>query len=244
MQIIPAIDLIDGKCVRLIEGDFNKVTEYQIDPIDQAMVFKEMGATRIHLVDLDGARNGSGKSKNRRIIKEIKKKTRLTVQTGGGIRNEEDIKDLIYSGIDHLIIGTALVEKLTMLERLMADYGEYLLAGIDVKNNSVKIKGWESGDNLNPIELGKKIFQLGFKTAIYTDICMDGKLAGPNIEATKNFSAATGLRTILSGGVSTIDDIEKGCTLRPYGLVGIIVGKAYYEGKIDLKKAIHDFKDK
>lgn len=242
MQLIPAIDMIDGKCVRLTEGDFNKVTQYSTDPIEQALMFKDAGADRIHIVDLDGAKTGS--SKNRNIIKEIKKKTNLTIQTGGGIRSEEDIKDLIHSGIDHLIIGTMLVEKFKVIEQLMPEYGRYLIAGVDVKDNLVKIKGWQNGEGVDPIELGKKIFQIGFKVAVYTDISKDGKLQGANIEATKNFSTHTGLHSILSGGISSLNDIEEACTLRFYGLLGIIIGKAYYEGKINLKEAIQKYKDK
>ncbi len=244
MYIVPAIDLINGECVRLTEGDFNKMTSYNSNPVEQALKFQDMGAERIHLVDLDGARgNKEGHIKNRNIIKEIKKRTNLKVQTGGGIRTEEDIKDLVYCGVDHLILGTVLVEKIKMIESLMGQYGEYFLAGIDVRDDVVKIKGWKDGEGVDPIELGKTLFQMGFKTAIYTDISKDGKLAGPNLEATKNFGSKTGLRTILSGGISCMDDIEHSLTLRHYGLVGIIVGKAYYENRVDLKEAIIKAKD-
>lgn len=242
MDIIPAIDMINGQCVRLTEGDFDQIKEYSSDPIEQALIFKEAGAKRIHLVDLDGAKTGN--SKNRNIIKEIKKRTNLKIQTGGGIRTEEDIKDLIHSGIDHIILGTMLTEKLKLIESMMKDYGSYFIAGIDVKDNLVKTKGWISDNGINPIELGKKLFQIGFKIAVYTDISKDGKLQGPNLDATKNFASSTGLRTILSGGVSTINDIEEAVTLRFYGLQGIIIGKAYYEGRIDLKEVISKFKDK
>ncbi len=242
MDLIPAIDLINGQCVRLTEGDFNQVKEYNSDPIAQAMIFKDAGAQRIHLIDLDGAKTGNGK--NRQIIKEIKKRTNLKVQTGGGIRTEEDIKDLIHSGIDYLILGTMLTEKFAVVESMMADYGRYFIAGIDVKDNVVKTKGWLDGNTIDPIELGKKIFQTGFKIAVYTDISKDGKLQGPNLEATKNFAASTGLRTILSGGISSLQDIEEASTLRFYGLQGIIIGKAYYEGRINLKEAIIKFKDR
>lgn len=242
MQIIPAIDLINGKCVRLTEGDFDKVTEYSADPIEQAYIFKDAGAERIHIVDLDGAKTGN--SKNRNIIKEIKRKVNLTVQTGGGIRKEEDIKDLIHSGIDYLILGTVLVEKYALIESLMPDYGRYLIAGVDVKDNLVKTKGWVDDEGLDPIVFGNKLFQTGFKIAVYTDISKDGKMEGPNIEATKLFSSKTGLHSILSGGISSMKDIEQACTLRFYGLKGIIVGKAYYEGKVNLKEAIQKFKDK
>ncbi len=241
MLIIPAIDLIDGKCVRLTEGDFNQKKVYDSDPVEQAQIFKSLGAKRIHLVDLDGAL--SGKSKNRDIIKEIKKKTGLQVETGGGIRSEEDIKDLIHSGIDYLILGTFLVEKFDKVKSLMNEYGSYLLAGIDAKDGKVMTRGWLSGDTLDAVEFGKQVFDIGFKVAIYTDISRDGKLGGPNVEATKIFSSKTGLHTIISGGISSMKDVEESATLRFFGLKGIIIGKAYYEKKISLKDVISKYDD-
>lgn len=234
MFIIPAIDLIDGKCVRLTEGDFNRKTEYSNDPVKQARIFKDLGAKSIHIIDLDGA--SSGKSKNRAIIKQIKKETKLTVQTGGGIRTEDDILDLIHAGIDKIILGTMLVEKFDVIEKIAMEYKSHLLAGIDVKDGTVKTKGWKEGEGIDPIELGKKVFQAGISTAVYTDISRDGKLTGPNIEATKDFATKTGLHVIISGGISNENDILEASTLQYYGILGIIVGKAYYEGKVDLKK--------
>ena len=139
MTIIPAIDLIDGKCVRLTEGDFSQMTSYN-ESACSGFAFEEAGVKRIHLVDLDGAK--TGKSKNRNIIKEIKKKTKLTVQTGGGIRTEEDIKDLLHSGIDYIILGTMLVEKLPLIQSMMGSYGHCFIAGVDVKDGFVKTHGW------------------------------------------------------------------------------------------------------
>lgn len=235
MIIIPAIDMIGGKCVRLTEGKFTEKTEYSHDPIDQAFMFKDMGASRIHLIDLDGASTGTGS--NRKIIKDIKQKTGLIVETGGGIRTEDDIKELADSGIDHVILGTMLVEQFELISSLAGEYGEVFIAGIDVKDGSVKTRGWQEGKGLDPKEFGIKVAGAGIKTAVFTDISKDGKLQGPNIEATCAFAKDTGLQVILSGGISCIEDIEK-VSLEKENIFGVIIGKAYYEGRIDVKKTI------
>ena len=191
-------------------------------------------------MDLDGAK--TGKSKNRNIIKEIKKK-QVDCSNSGGIRTEEDIKDLLHSGIDYIILGTMLVEKLPLIQSMMGSYGHCFIAGVDVKDGFVKTHGWLDDKGLEPIEFGKKLFDIGFKVAVYTDISKDGKMQGPNLEATKQFASQTGLRTILSGGISSHDDIEASFTLRYYDLEGVIVGKAYYEGKIDLKEMVRRCKE-
>lgn len=241
MLIMPAIDLINGKCVRLTEGDFNKKKEYTNDPLETAFKFKNIGAKRIHIVDLDGAK--SGISKNREIIKKIKKETSLTVQTGGGIRTEKDVKELINAEIDYLILGTILVENINAVEQWLNNYGKKFIAGIDVKNNLIQTKGWTKDEAINAIEFGKKLLKIGFETVIYTDISKDGRLKGPNIEGTKNFIQETKLKVILSGGVSSINDLSNAEKLKNSGLIGAIIGKAYYEGKIDLKKAIKLFQN-
>ncbi|MBQ2125249.1 MAG: 1-(5-phosphoribosyl)-5-[Spirochaetales bacterium] len=239
MQIIPAIDFIDGKCVRLVQGDFAQMTVYNEDPLKQAQIFKDAGVSRIHLVDLDGARgNAEGSRKNREMICKIKKEIGLEIETGGGIRSEDDMKELISNGIDYLILGTILIEEYPMIEKLFSTYGKHFIAGIDVRNNVVKTRGWKEGEGVNPIELGSRLYQLGFKTAVYTDISVDGKLTGPNIEATKKFSNSTKLRAILSGGVSCLEDIINAKAAAAEEFEGVIVGKAYYEGRIDLKKAV------
>lgn len=239
MLIIPAIDLIQGKCVRLTEGEFDNKKEYSNNPVEIAKIFEDSGAKRIHVVDLDGAK--SGKSINREIIKKIKKETGLIIETGGGIRKEEDIKELIDSGIDYLILGSILAEDISLVEKWISKYKETLLAGIDAKHGKVKTKGWQNDEGIDAIEFGKKMLNIGFKTAIFTDISRDGKLEGANIQATLQFSLKTGLNVILSGGVSTIDDIDKAYKLKNHGIIGLIIGKAYYEGKLDLKQIIKDF---
>jgi phosphoribosylformimino-5-aminoimidazole carboxamide ribotide isomerase len=241
MYIIPAIDLIDGKVVRLLEGDFDKKTEYEKDPLDTAKYFQSIGVKRIHIIDLDGAK--TGKSTNRDIIKMIKKETDLEVQTGGGIRTEDDVKELIEAGIDNIILGTVLVEDLDMASGWVEKYGNRFLAAIDVRDNILQTRGWLKSGGIDAIEFGKKLFQLGFKTAIFTDISKDGTLAGPSIESARLFSTTTGLRIILSGGIGSLDDIRESKTLVYYGMSGLIVGKAYYDGKVDIKTAVDMFQD-
>lgn len=241
MLIIPAIDLLNGKCVRLTEGDFNTQKIYYDDPVEWAMELKYLGAKRLHIIDLDGAKTGS--LINKEIIKNIKKKTNLKIQLGGGLRREEDIKDLIFFGIDYLILGTILIENIDKVKEWVDSYGDYFLAAIDVKDNNVYSHGWQEKENINIIDFGKKIFNIGIKEAIYTDISKDGKLIGPNIEDAKKFSNATGLRVIISGGISSMEDIKQVKTLVYYGLTGIIIGKAMYEGNIDIKQAIKKFQD-
>jgi phosphoribosylformimino-5-aminoimidazole carboxamide ribotide isomerase len=242
MLIIPAIDLIDGKCVRLTEGDFSEKKTYNSDPLAVASIFKKSGAKRIHIIDLDGAKSGS--SKNREIIKLIKKELGIEIETGGGIRTRDDAKELIDAGIDRLILGTVITEKLGEVKEWLKSFGaDRFIAGIDVKDNVVKTKGWLEGSGLNPIAFGMELFLSGFTTAIYTDISKDGKLSGPNIEDAKNFAETTRLGVILSGGISSLNDIENAVNNIKSGLSGIIIGKAHYEGRIDIMSAIKKFQD-
>jgi phosphoribosylformimino-5-aminoimidazole carboxamide ribotide isomerase len=241
MLIIPAIDLIDGKCVRLTEGDFNQKKIYDENPVKVAKHFKDLGAKTLHIIDLDGAK--SGKSINRQIIKQIKEETNLTIETGGGIRTDEDVNELIEANIDYLILGTILIENLDIVKKWVKKFEGRFIAGIDVKNDIIQTRGWVNQTGINSIVFGKQLFQMGFKTAIYTDISKDGKLEGPNIDSSKKFSVETGLKLILSGGVSSEEDVIAAKTLSYYGLKGIIIGKAYYEGKIDLAEVIKKYQE-
>jgi phosphoribosylformimino-5-aminoimidazole carboxamide ribotide isomerase len=241
MIIIPAIDLIDGKCVRLTEGDFNQKKIYDENPIKVAKHFKELGVKTIHIIDLDGAK--SGKSINRQIIKQIKEETKLIIETGGGIRTDDDVAELIDANIDYLILGTILIENIDLVKKWIGKFEGRFIAGIDVKNDIIQTRGWLNQSGINSIEFGRKLFQMGFKTAIYTDISKDGKMAGPNIESSKEFSVETGLKLILSGGVSSESDIIAAKTLTYYGLTGIIIGKAYYEGKINLAEVLKKYQE-
>lgn len=241
MLIIPSIDLINGICVRLTEGDFNKKKEYFTDPLEIAFNFKKNGAKRIHIVDLDGAKTGI--SKNRDVIKKIKKETGLIIQTGGGIRAKKDVKELLDAEIDYLILGTILIENLQEVIQWINNFGNKFIAGIDVKNNIIQTKGWIKNEDIEATQFGKELLKNGFETVVYTDIAKDGKLQGPNFESTRDFALKTKLKVILSGGVSGINDIANAYNLTNSGIIGIIIGKAYYEGKIDLKKAIEFYQN-
>lgn len=241
MFIIPAIDLIQGKCVRLTNGDFNQKTEYHDDPLEVAFELKKAGAKRIHIVDLDGA--STGISVNRQIITRIKKETGLIVQTGGGLRTEKDIKELVGSGIDYLVLGTILVASLQLVQSWITKYGSIFLASIDVKENKIQSRGWIKNEGIDAFSFGKQIFESGINSAIYTDISRDGTLKGPNIDGAKEFINKTNLNIILSGGISDANDLKKSIKVINKNLTGIIIGKAYYEGKIDLPQVIKDFQD-
>jgi phosphoribosylformimino-5-aminoimidazole carboxamide ribotide isomerase len=241
MYIIPAIDLIGGKCVRLTEGDFDQKKIYNADPVETAFLFKELGAKRIHIVDLDGAKTGN--SGNREIIKKIKKESGLIVETGGGIRSLYDVKDFIDAGIDFLILGTILTGNIGDVKSWFKEFGKHFIAGIDVKNNVVMTHGWQKDEGLDAFVFGKSLHEIGFTETVFTDISKDGKLQGPNIEGTRAFSEKTGLKIILSGGVSSEDDIRMGKADIGKNLTGIIIGKAYYEGKINLAEVIKKYQD-
>lgn len=240
MLIIPAIDIIDGKCVRLTEGDYNSTKVYSDDPIEMAKRFADYGAKRIHVVDLNAARHGASYT-TRQIVAEIKKKTDLEIEFGGGIRTEEDVNQLIYEGIDKLILGTVVSARPQEVENWLKEYKDSFIAAVDVRDGNIRTGGWLKDAGVTDIAYGKNIFSMGFTTAVYTDISKDGKLCGPNINATKRFSDNTGLHSIVSGGVSSIEDVAEAATLKGFGIVGVIIGKAFYEGKIDLAEAIRKY---
>ncbi len=242
MLIIPAIDIIDGKCVRLTEGDYDSTKVYNDNPIEIAKQFADYGAKRIHVIDLNAAKNGSSYT-TRHIVAQIKKATNLEIEFGGGIRTEEDVKQLIYEGIDKLILGTVVSTRPDEVAKWLKEYEDSFIAAVDVRNGNVRTNGWLKDEGVSDIAYGKKIFSMGFTTAIYTDISKDGKLCGPNVNATRTFSDNTGLHAIVSGGVSSIEDVAEAATLKGFGIVGVIVGKAFYEGKIDLAEAIKKYQD-
>lgn len=236
MQIYPAIDIIDGKAVRLSQGKFDDVTVFNDDPCDAAGKWVEGGATYIHLVDLDGARYG--KTFVIDIIKRIKSKYNVPVQTGGGVRTMEDIDNRINAGVDRVIIGTAAVKNPQLVKEACEKYGDKIALGVDAKNGMVAISGWEEVSNVSAIDLCLKMKEYGIKTVIYTDISKDGMMSGPNIGATKELIDQTGMDIIASGGVSQMKDIEN---VKNINAAGVIIGKALYNGVLDLKDVIDKF---
>ena len=233
MLIYPAIDLFEGKAVRLFKGDYAQMTVYSENPSEVALDFKNSGATHIHLVDLEGAKNGE--TPNLDTVIKIKETTNLFCEIGGGIRSMETIDRYINAGIDRVILGTAAVTKEGFVKEAVEKYGEKIAVGIDIKDGFVAIKGWTEVSSLEAFEFCEKLEKIGVKTIICTDISKDGAMVGTNHELYRQLSQKFGLQIIASGGVSSIEDVEK---LAKLDLYGAIIGKAYYTKAIDLKTAI------
>ena len=236
MQIYPAIDLKNGQCVRLKQGRFDDVTSYGDDPVQRAKIWEEAGATYIHVVDLDGARTGN--SYNLEAIKKIVAAVNVPIQTGGGIRSMRDIEQRIDAGVSRVIIGTAAVNNPELVKEAVRVYGDKIAVGIDASKGMVATDGWEKISDVPAIELCKKMAEIGVKTVVYTDISKDGMMSGPNIESTKELVEQSGINIIASGGVSTMSDLEG---VESINAQGVIIGKALYQGALDLKEIIERF---
>ena len=233
MRIYPAIDIKDGKCVRLLRGNFNDVTVYGDNPAQMAKKWEDLGGEFIHVVDLDGALKGHGV--NAEVIKEICNSVSVPVQTGGGIRTMEDIEAKLACGINRVIIGTKAVSDSEFVKNAVKKYGDKIVIGIDAKDGMVAIEGWEKTSEFTAVEFGKKMADLGVKTIIYTDIATDGTLMGPNVSAMAEMVKATGIDIIASGGIGTVEHIK---SLIPTGVEGVICGRALYTGDVKLDEAI------
>lgn len=237
MIIIPAIDLIDGKCVRLFKGDYNRQTNYSEDPASQAAKFADLGARRLHIVDLDAARN---QGNNRAVIRRIRKSFPGVIECGGGIRSKEDIQEMLECGCDRLILGTVLAKQTRLCADWVKEFGPVFIGGIDALNGEVKISGWEEGSALKDTVLAKKAAEIGMISLIYTNIDKDGSLSGPDLERTNLMAKESGIPLILSGGIACDDDLRIAASQGHPLLKGAITGKAYYEGKLDLKKLLQE----
>ena len=233
MILFPAIDLYEGKAVRLYKGDYAQMTVYSEHPEEIALDFAAKGATHAHLVDLEGAKSGT--TPNLDTVLKLKKAAGLFCEIGGGIRSMETIKTYLSAGLDRVILGTAAVEDPAFLRAAVDAYGGQIAVGVDVKDGYVAVKGWTEKSALRFMDFCKEMEQIGVKTLICTDISRDGAMRGTNREMYKQLSESLGLQITASGGVSTMEDIE---SLRDMNLYGAIIGKAYYTGDIDLKKAI------
>lgn len=237
MLVIPAIDLKNGSCVRLVQGRQTDVTVYDEDPIEVARQFARAGAQMIHVVDLDGAFKGGG-SPNRAVLKKIVATVDVAVEFGGGVRSIDDVQELCDAGVARVVLGTVAVESPELLNNLVARYSEKICVGIDARDGEVMTRGWESGTRTTAIDLARSVVAAGVQRIIYTDIARDGMLTGPNIEQTLAVARAANVHVTASGGVSSLDDIER---LRDAGeklLDSVIVGKALYEQKFKLEDAI------
>lgn len=233
MIIFPAIDVVDGKAVRLLKGDYNKMTVYSENPVAVALDFKKAGATSIHLVDLEGAK--SGDTPNLETVVAVKKESGLFCEVGGGIRSVETVKTYLDAGLDRVILGTAAVEDEAFLKQSVELYGEKIAVGVDIKDGYVAIKGWTENSALGAFAFCEKMQAIGVKTLICTDISKDGAMQGTNLALYRELSHRFSVNITASGGVSTIGDVEN---LRKMELYGAIIGKAYYTGAIDLAQAI------
>ncbi len=236
MLIIPAIDLKEGKCVRLEQGLMNKATVYSDDPATTAKHWEAQGAELLHVVDLNGA--FAGVPKNLDAIKAIRKAVKMPVEVGGGIRDMATVRSLVSIGIDRIILGTAAIENPDFVKEACSEFPGKIIAGIDAKDGLVAIKGWAEVTKVKAVDLAKQMQDYGVITIIYTDIKRDGMLSGPNIEATKTLGEALHIPVIASGGVHTMKDIENLLTIRSSGVSGVITGKAIYSGSLNLKAAI------
>ncbi len=233
MLIFPAIDLYDGKAVRLLKGDYNKMTVYSENPPEIALDFKKQGAGYIHLVDLEGAKNGT--TPNFNVVTEIKERSGLFCEIGGGIRTMETVDKYISAGLDRVILGTSAVEDEAFLKNAVNKYGEKIAVGVDIKDGFVAVRGWLEKSEIDAFEFCEKMQGIGVKTLICTDISKDGAMQGTNLELYKELSQKFSVNITASGGVTSIDDIKK---LRIMNLYAAIIGKAYYTGAVNLKEAL------
>ncbi len=233
MLILPAIDLYDKKAVRLYKGDYEQMTVYSNNPLEIAKDFEKKGATFVHLVDLEGAKNGT--TPNIDIVRKIADYTSLDIEIGGGIRDEETIKKYLDLGVTRVILGTAAVTDSEFLERVTAKYKSAIAVGVDLKDGYVAIKGWTEKSQKTADEFFSYLSSIGVKTVICTDISKDGAMEGTNRALYKELSEKYSMDIVASGGVSSLEDIE---ALREMNLYGAILGKAYYIGAVDLEKAI------
>jgi len=234
MIIFPAIDIKDGKCVRLIKGDFNQMTSYEKSPFDQAKIYFQNGFKNIHIIDLDGALKG--KSSNSNIVKKIIENFKLKIQIGGGIRTIDDIDSWVKSGVDKVIVGTAAIENKNLLKTACEKFKNKIAVSLDVRGGFIALSGWEKQTNISAIDFIRKIESFGVSRIIYTDINKDGTKKGPNIKDTIELSSKVKIPFIISGGISSIEDVKKIKSLNNPNIEGVIVGKSIYDGDIKINE--------
>ena len=236
MKIFPAIDIKDKKCVRLIKGDFDNKTEYEISPIDQASKYKDHGFKNLHIVDLDGAL--TGETVNLDIIQDIVSKFNLKVEIGGGIRNLESIKKYTDAGVEKVILGSAAIKDKIFLKNACKKFPDKIALGLDAKDGYLSVSGWKENSNQLTLDFLKEVNNYGVSRLIYTDINRDGMKQSPNFEDSIKVAEVSNCPVIISGGVSSIDDIKKAQSLK--NIEGIIVGKAIYDGDIQLEELVKE----
>jgi phosphoribosylformimino-5-aminoimidazole carboxamide ribotide isomerase len=236
MKIFPAIDIKDRKCVRLVKGDFNNKTEYETSPIDQAGKYKDHGFKNLHIVDLDGAL--TGETVNLNIIQEIVSKFDLKIEIGGGVRNFESIKKYTDAGVEKVILGSAAIKDKNFLKESCQKFPNKIALGLDAKDGYLSVSGWKENSKKQTLDFLKEVNDFGVSRLIYTDINRDGTKASPNFDDTVKVANTSNCPVIISGGVSSIQDIKKAKELK--NIEGIIVGKAIYDGDIDLNELVKE----
>lgn len=235
MIFIPAIDLIEGRCVRLLQGDYSKKIQYSRDPVEVAQFFQDEGVEFIHVVDLEAAKDGS--KRNLKVIEKIVQAVKIPVEVGGGIREKKRASILMEMGVSRVILGTLIVKDELLACELVEEYGNRLAAGIDARKGIVKLSGWQVDSDIKAIELAKKVKDMGFHLIIYTDILRDGTMEGPNLKEIEEMARVSGIPIIASGGVSGIGDLLALKPLEKMGVLGVISGRAIYEGRLSVREA-------
>lgn len=236
MEVIPAIDLLDGKCVRLYQGDYAQSEIFNDNPVAVARSWQEQGATRLHVVDLDGAK--SGKTTNLSAIEAIVKAIDIPVQVGGGLRDRDSIERLLKLGVQRGIVGTVAVEQPQLVIQWCQEFPQQIVVGIDARNGKVATRGWLETSEIQAVDLAQRMAQAGAAAIIYTDIHRDGTMSGPNMDALRELANAVEIPVIASGGVSSLTDLLSLLALEPIGVTGTIVGRAIYTGDVNLKEAV------
>lgn len=236
MDVIPAIDLLEGRCVRLYQGDYQQSQVFDDDPVAVAQRWSDQGATRLHLVDLDGAK--AGQPVNTDVIERILQTVNLPVQVGGGLRDRASIAQLLAIGVQQVILGTIAVEQPALVESVAQEFPGSIIVGIDARNGKVATRGWLENSAIDAIDLAQRMEQLGVAALIYTDIHRDGTLQGPNQDALRAMAAAVSIPLIASGGISSLRDLLGLLALTPLGVTGAIVGRALYTNEFSLEEAI------
>jgi len=236
MDVIPAIDLLEGRCVRLYQGDYGRSQVFNENPVEVALQWQAEGATRLHLVDLDGAKEG--KPVNTAAIQAIVEAVSIPVQVGGGLRDRETIRQLFHIGVSYAIVGTVAVENPSLVSELCAEFPGKIIVGIDARNGKVATRGWLETSEVTATDLAQQMAKQGATAIIYTDIHRDGTLTGPNMEALRELAGAIAIPVIASGGVSSLTDVLSLLALEPLGVKGVIIGRAIYTGEVNLGEAV------
>jgi phosphoribosylformimino-5-aminoimidazole carboxamide ribotide isomerase len=232
-RIIPAMDLMAGRCVRLLQGNYKTRNDYDYDPVDLARAFLNAGLNRLHVVDLDGAK--AGRSMNLDTVTAIAE-TGIQIELGGGIRTKEHIQQALNAGAEEVILGSVLLEQKNQMTRWIADYPNRLVAGVDVRQGRIATHGWQKITQQSVSPFVAWLEEAGFSRLIYTDITTDGTLRGPSLKQLKTVARSTPLEVTASGGIGSVEDIQAVMKLQRYGITGVIVGKAFYDGKISIEE--------